>query len=324
MDYLGSEGGAAHRHHDAARKQRIDKGGGVTDQDVAVACVTRRVVRVVSSGHQRADRLGIHHPSRDARARCDGACEEAVEILGSRPEKGSSADQTDTHDVIGQWDHPKPTVIEQVHSDHALRATSPAGHIAKVSEHGRRIVALVSAFEPEAPEEQGVSARGVDKKAGEPGRRRPVGADRGYSGPPLRPKLDLGHSRAFEHGCAEPAAVVEQQLVEIRTPDVITVIDAEIRVVIKAECRRLSVFVRDDLRTGLVHADAFDLVGNTQAFKQWQIEGEQRFSDVEARESGFFKYDDVPTLLREQRGDGRSGRATANNENIAFPAILHF
>jgi hypothetical protein len=94
--------------------------------------------------------------------------------------------------------------------------------------------------------------------------------------------------------------------------------------VIKAECRRLLVFVRDDLRTGFVHADALDLVGNTEAFKQWQIEGEQRFSDVEARESILFKYDDVPALLREERGDRGPGRAATDNENITFSVILHF
>jgi hypothetical protein len=59
------------------------------------------------------------------------------------------------------------------------------------------------------------------------------------------------------------------------------------------------VFIRDNLCTGLVHADALDLVGNTQAFKERQIKGEQRFSDVEPRESILFKYDDVPARLRE-------------------------
>ena len=107
--------------------------------------------------------------------------------------------------------------------------------------------------------------------------------------PPLGTELDLGHPCAFAHGCAEAAAVVEQQLVEIGAPDVITVTDAQIRIVSKAECRRLCVFVRDDLRTGLVHADATNLVGNTQAIKQRQIEGEQRFSDVETRESILLK-----------------------------------
>jgi len=215
-------------------------------------------------------------------------------------------------------------MLEQVHGDHPLCAAIPAGHIAKVSEHGSRVVALVYAFEPEASEEQGVPARGVDKKARKPERGRPVWADRSYSGAPLSPELDVGHACAFEHGCSEAAAIVEQQLVEIRTSYVITVIDAQIRIVIKAECRRLLVFVRDDLRTGFVHADALDLVGNTEAFKQWQIEGEQRFSDVEARESILFKYDDVPALLREERGDRLPGRATTDNENITFSVILHF
>jgi hypothetical protein len=36
-----------------------------------------------------------------------------------------------------------------------------------------------------------------------------------------------------------------------------------------------------------------------------------------------FEHDDMPALLREQRGDGRSGGATADNEHVAFPVILH-
>jgi len=141
--------------------------------------------------------------------------------------------------------------------------------------------------------------------------------------PPLGTELDLGHPCAFAHGCAEEAAVVEQQFVEIGAPDVITMIDAQIRIAVKAECRRLGLLIRDNLCTGLVHADALDLVGNTQAFKERQIKGEQRFSDVEPRESILFKYDDVPARLREQRGDGRPGGATAYNEHVAFSAILH-
>jgi hypothetical protein len=45
---------------------------------------------------------------------------------------------------------------------------------------------------------------------------------------------------------------------------------------------------------------------------------------VEVRESILFKYNDVPALLREERGDRRPGRATTDDENIAFSAILHF
>jgi hypothetical protein len=193
-----------------------------------------------------------------------------------------------------------------------------------MSEHGSRAVALVHPFEPEVLEEQCVSARGVDEKAREPERSHSVGTDRGYLGGPPGLELGLGHLAAFEHRSAEAATVVEQELVEFRTLDVITVVNAQIRIVIKAERRRLSVSVRDNLRTGLVYADALDLVGNTEAFKEWQIEGEQRFSDVETRESIFFEYDDLPALLREQRPNGRPGRATADNENIAFSAILHF
>ena len=66
---------------------------------------------------------------------------------------------------------------------------------------------------------------------------------------------------------------------------------AQIRIVIKAECRRLSVFVRDNLRTGLVHTDALDLFGNAEPLKQRQIERQQRFADVKPRKAILFEQD---------------------------------
>ena len=99
--------------------------------------------------------------------------------------------------------------------------------------------------------------------------------------------------------------------------------DAEIWVSVKAENRRAGMVVRDNFRTGLIHADTLDLVGNAEPFEQWQIEGEQRFSDVEAGETILFKDDDVSALLSQQPGDGRPGRTTADNQDITYSAILH-
>ena len=150
-----------------------------------------------------------------------------------------------------------------------------------------------------------------------------VGTDRVYLGAPLVTELDRGHPSAFTHDCAEAAAIVEQQLVEIGAPDVITVTDAQIGIAGKAECRRLRVTIRNNFRTGLIDPDTPDLVGNAEPFEQWQIERQQRFSDVKAGKSVLFQYNDMSALLREQRGDGRSGRTAADNQDIAFSAILH-
>jgi hypothetical protein len=91
----------------------------------------------------------------------------------------------------------------------------------------------------------------------------PVGADRCHLRTPVGTELDFGHPRSFDHGRAEAAAIVEQQFVELGASDVIAVIDAQMPITVKTECRRLTVFVRDNLRPRLVHADPVDLVGNT-------------------------------------------------------------
>jgi hypothetical protein len=59
---------AGHRHHDTARKQRIDEGKRITDQNVAVSRDLPRALRIICRRDQRPDRLGIGHPLRYAGA----------------------------------------------------------------------------------------------------------------------------------------------------------------------------------------------------------------------------------------------------------------
>src|SRR4029077_5921487 len=95
------------------------------------------------------------------------------------------------------------------------------------------------------------------------------------------------------------------------------------RIVGEAEGRRHAVFIRDHLGTRLVHADAPDILGNTQTFKQRQVQGQQRFADVETWKPVLLQKDDMPAFLGKQRRDGGTGRPTADNEDIAFLSGLH-
>lgn len=102
------------------------------------------------------------------------------------------------------------------------------------------VVALVHSFEAETFEERGIAAGGVDDKAREPSRRLRVGTDRHHSGAALSTELDLGHACALNNNRSKPAAIVEQQLVEGGTLNVIAMINAQKWVAIKSERRRLS------------------------------------------------------------------------------------
>jgi hypothetical protein len=81
--------------------------------------------------------------------------------------------------------------------------------------------------------------------------------------------------------------------------------------------------VRDNLRTRLVNPDLLDLLGDTEPFEEWEIEWQQRFSDMKPGESFLFHDHDTPTLLGQQCRYRRSGGSAADNENVAFSSILH-
>ena len=69
--------------------------------------------------------------------------------------------------------------------------------------------------------------------------------------------------------------------------------DAQIRVIRKTKCGGRIVFIRNEFGTGLVNADAVNVVGNTQSIKQRQIQRKQRLTDMEARKTLLLQNNDL-------------------------------
>jgi len=134
---------------------------------------------------------------------------------------------------------------------------------------------------------------------------------------------DVGHAHLLEHGRPQTSAVVEQQLVEIRTPDVIAILDRQVWIIGEEECRRPFVGVGDNLGTRLVNADAPDVLGDAEAIEQGQIEGQKRFTDVESWKPLLLQHNYVLALFGEKRRDGRPGRTTTNDEHVTLAPISH-
>src|ERR1700693_5607810 len=164
--------------------------------------------------------------------------EESVEIAGPRPEEGSRAHHADAHDIIGQRDHPEPPMLEEVHGNHSLDITTAPPHVAEVAEYRGRVVALVDPLQPETAGDQRIAPRSIDEK-GRDKERHPtncVTRPNRYASPAT--ELDLGHAHFLDHGRAQTSTVVEQQLVEVRTPDVIAMLDTQVRIIGEEEGRR--------------------------------------------------------------------------------------
>jgi hypothetical protein len=85
-------------------------------------------------------------------------------------------------------------------------------------------------------------------------------------------QIDLCHACAFDDLGAEPPAVVEQHLIELGPPDLVTVPDAQTRIVGEAKRRGRIVLVGDELGARLVDTDAMHIVGNSETIKQRQVQ----------------------------------------------------
>src|SRR5262249_34743357 len=106
-----------------------------------------------------------------------------------------------------------------------------------MSKHRRGVVLLVDALQSKLACEQRVATGRVDKKSGRPLGRCAVIVQRHNARTLIAIKRDIGHASALQHLRAEAPAVVKQQFVELATPDLITVADAQIRILGKSKRR---------------------------------------------------------------------------------------
>src|SRR5260221_10967685 len=108
-----------------------------------------------------------------------------------------------------------------MHGNHSLDITNLPHHVAKVAKYRGCVVALVDPLQPETAGNQRISPRSIHEKARDKERRSPTRVARPNRYASLVTELDVGRAHLLEHGRPQTSAVVEQQLVEIRAPDVI-------------------------------------------------------------------------------------------------------
>ena len=123
------------------------------------------------------------------------------------------------------------------------------------------------------PRQQRVAPGGIDQETRQPFGFASLLFDRRDARPLAFIQRDIGDTHLLAHLGAEPPAVVEQQLVELRAPDLVAVADAQIRIVGKAERAGRFMRIGDEFRARFIHADVADLIGNAEPLEHGRLSG---------------------------------------------------
>ena len=131
-------------------------------------------------------------------------------------------------------------------------------------------------------------------------------------------ELDLAHALALEGARALGGGVAEQDLVELGAAHLPGVRHRLVPGLAELDELAMLVVGRDELDAVLRHADRLDPLAHAEPVEQGDVGRQQRLADVKARVARLLDDDDVAALLGEQRGDGRAGRAAADDEHVAI------
>ncbi len=179
------------------------------------------------------------------------------------------------------------------------------------------VVVRVARLGAHGAREEGVAARGVDDVARAEGVHGAVLRPRRDAMPFLRVERDVEHAHAFPRIRTGGARAAEQHLVELAAADLVGVGVVLVEPRGEGEGGVPAVFVRDEARARLVHADRRDLLVQPQAFEDPQVQRQQALPDVEAGMVVLLQQHDAAALLGEQRRGGGSGRPAADDQHVA-------
>ena len=212
---------------------------------------------------------------------------------------------------------------KEMHGDHAFGIAFPPFHVAKMPEQRRRVIALVDDLGLEAVGQQGITTGRVDDETRQPDASRTVGIERRHFGVSAWHERNVGDAHPLKHRRAAPAAVVKQQLVEIRPLHLIRVFDGQVRIGGETKDRRLAVLVGKDLSTGLVYRHAPISSATPRRSNSGRFSGSSN-SPMWKRGKRSFSSSTNSLALPRQQGCRRGPcRTAADHENVAFLDFLH-
>src|SRR5262249_19463135 len=153
----------------------------------------------------------------------DGVEEEFTNAAVSALHVVRPHDRPDARGAIGERYEPQPAVLEPVNGDQAgAFGLSVALRPSEVGVHRRTVVLWIAALRFEPAAEERVAAGSVHHELRMPRLRAPVLVLAGYEGAGvLRQELDISHPAALDHVRALVLRASEQDLVELRAPDLV-------------------------------------------------------------------------------------------------------
>ncbi|AQS86761.1 hypothetical protein A0U93_00980 [Neoasaia chiangmaiensis] len=233
------------------------------------------------------------------------------------PERLPIADETHTHDVITQRDHPEPSILDKMDRDIPFHARFTSLDMAEMGEDRGRGIMLVGPSLVEAMRQETIATGPIENKPRCKAAHPLLSIDSQNVRTLARWKTGFGHAYSLPRGHAMRRGIAEQYLVEFRAPNLIGMrFPGTDR---PSERKRHPPFpaIGDKLGTRLENADLLHLRQYAQIAEQRQVAWQKGFADVEARMMLLFQHHDGIATARQQRRRRAAGRSAANHQNIA-------
>src|SRR3990172_10041804 len=153
----------AHGHENPGRKNGVDKGGGVADDEKTVADELRGLVGEVGNRMDRLDLLGPGHRALQGVGFVDGPVEIALEVVAMLSDHLFGDDRPDTGDAVCERNDPEPVAVPERNDSNVSRVISGiAVDAAEVAEEGESVTLGVHPLQLEAAREKRLLAAGYD------------------------------------------------------------------------------------------------------------------------------------------------------------------
>ena len=307
---------------DPGGEQRVHETGRVPDQNPAVSDHCGRRVRPVLHDV----RTGNHSRALEHRVRVEGALDLAAVVCldAAAPDAVLTSprvhDDANARPSTGQWDVPHPSLVVGLDENVGLVRGRQALAILEVGVHSHVAEVPIPLSKSERSAEDSGLPAGVNNPAGlNRGLRTVLGSDF-YAPDSTRIQERAGYRHALAHDNPRGAGVIEQNLVERRTPHLIGV---RIGLVGLPEVPRprFGVLSPDHCRppllgkTGFVHP-----AKDAEVFEHRHRSRKQRLPNVVTRETRVFEENDFKPCAGEQRRGCAASRPSANDGDVVVHA----
>ena len=303
--------------HDSGGKDGINETGGVTGEQDAPRGEGRKLPAVVAGGAQRSDASGGVQTLGDSGCGGHGGSEEVIIIVFPFNFSGGE-NEADGHPVAGQRNEPEPSAGGADDGDMTFGFAFVAGGAFKMCVDGDAADFLRAATAQSGPGTgEGTAPAGIDNPAG--GQlgpsRRSFGVESNRRAGRIVQRRD---ARFLMHGATVFTRVLEKELVERGAFHLVGVFVLRGEVLAEPEAVLPFAVGRAEFRAVFAEkAGLLEFVPDTDFLEQVVAVRQKGFAHAEAGKFFLFENGDTEPGARESGAGGATGRATADDGDIA-------